>query len=80
MFKIDNYVTAGKLEAKVLMIDNKANYPLIGAIRCEQGWWITQCWDKEGIAYDLDEDFEMIYDEDLDDMISSANIKNIKGK
>jgi len=74
-FKVGDYTTAGKLEAKIFMIDPKANYPLIGAIKSPEGWWVTQCWEDNGEAYtEAHEEYESIYDEENDNYINPFDL------
>lgn len=74
MFKVGDYTTVNGIEAKILMIDDNANYPLLGAIKCQHGWWVIQCWDKNGEAYHEDEEYETMFDE-CGEVISVLNLK-----
>lgn len=75
MFATGEYVTRGEIQAKILLIDLNANYPLIGAIMCEHGWWVTACWDSRGRLHDPDEEFEQLYDEEEDEVYNAGDLK-----
>lgn len=72
-FMKGKYKTLGELEAQVFMIDLNANYPLIGAIKLSNKWWVTACWDEDGEFYDPDEEHDTILTDD-DEIISVANL------
>jgi len=73
--KIGDYKTKDGEEAKILFIDLNANYPLIGAVKCENGWWVPECWDIDGYIYDPYGDYPFIgYNENTSMDISEKDL------
>ena len=76
-YQVGDYKTRGNIEAKILMIDKKANYPLIGAIKCKAGWWVTAAWCIDGKLYVENEEYpdvDYFYDEEKDESYSNGDL------
>ncbi len=71
-WELKEYITRDGSDAKVLMIDERANYPIIGAVKPKGAWWFSQCWDEDGQAHNeanLDEHgngFDLAWDDEYD--------------